>query len=45
MKLWRILWRGRFMGTTRAETAEQARERYSEWSSVPEHELTAEPQR
>lgn len=44
-KLWRIIWRGRFMGTTRAESAEQACERYAAWASIPECELTAEPQR
>lgn len=42
MRVWRIIWRERFMGTVRAETEEQAKERYAEWSSVPQHELRAE---
>lgn len=40
--VWKI-WRGaRFMGTVRAQTAEQAIESYSGWASIPEHELRAE---
>lgn len=43
--VWKI-WRGsRFMGTVRAVSEEDAKEKYAAWSSVPEHELRAERQR
>lgn len=44
-RLWKI-WRGsRFLGNVTAESAEKAVEAYSEWSSIPEHELRAEATR